>query len=715
MAEREERLGNARVAVQWARRATWLAPEDESGIRRFIGLLDRAGERASALQVYDEFAHRIDEEFGLSPSPETRALVDGVRARRDSLRGMVVSEGDAPETQPNLIAVLPFSVRGSAELSYLREGMVDLLSAKLDGAGELRTVDPHALLRCVQSLAPGEIDPQQGRVVAERFGAGVFVLGSLVAAGGRLHARATLYETGRPSEVLADAHTEHEADIFAIVDELVRHLLARRTTSVGGHLGRLAAMTTASLPALKAYLTGERAFRRGHYSDALEAYERAVAEDPTFALAHYRLSATRTACGMVDEAREASASAGKLRGRLAQHTRLLLAAQASWLRGDVDRAESLYLQVLKGRPEDVEAWYHLGHLRFEFNLYRGQSAVEALRPLQRALAHDPKHVGALTQLIRIAALERRLDDVDALVSRFLELSPSADLALVMRGVRAFALGDNTAQQEVLGAMAAAHPTVLAATLSDVAVYSDDLAGAERVARRIAELTPASALGATPQIITAHLAVARGDRDDATHSLTGLEKTDRPSALEHRALMLTLPFLEVTATDLMALQRSLLDWQPPPALPEARASTSEAVHEGMHAHLRLYLLGLVTARRGDLDAALAFADECERMPAPDFAAGMPSSLALGVRARVAMLRDDPGTTLTLLGRLQLGGWITMAVASPFYALATERFLRVEALIATGRREDAKGWSEGFGQRSPYELVFRDPVRQLLARS
>ncbi len=77
MAEREERLGNARVAVQWARRATWLAPEDESGIRRFIGLLDRAGERASALQVYDEFAHRIDEEFGLAPSPETRALVDG--------------------------------------------------------------------------------------------------------------------------------------------------------------------------------------------------------------------------------------------------------------------------------------------------------------------------------------------------------------------------------------------------------------------------------------------------------------------------------------------------------------------------------------------------------------------------------------------------------------------------------------------------------------
>ena len=38
-----------------------------------------------------------------------------------------------------MLAVFPFSVRGSEELAYLEEGMVDLLSGRLDGIGDTHT------------------------------------------------------------------------------------------------------------------------------------------------------------------------------------------------------------------------------------------------------------------------------------------------------------------------------------------------------------------------------------------------------------------------------------------------------------------------------------------------------------------------------------------------------------------------------------------------
>ena len=40
-----------------------------------------------------------------------------------------------PGADPAVLAVLPFEVRGSDQLGYLREGMIDLVSTKLDGVG----------------------------------------------------------------------------------------------------------------------------------------------------------------------------------------------------------------------------------------------------------------------------------------------------------------------------------------------------------------------------------------------------------------------------------------------------------------------------------------------------------------------------------------------------------------------------------------------------
>lgn len=53
---------------------------------------------------------------------------------------------------------------------------------------------------------------------------------------------------------------------------------------------RLATATSASLPAIKEYLQGERLIRGGQYREAADAYNRALVLDTAFVLAYYRKS-----------------------------------------------------------------------------------------------------------------------------------------------------------------------------------------------------------------------------------------------------------------------------------------------------------------------------------------------------------------------------------------------------------------------------------------
>ena len=81
LAELEEREGDPATALHWARRAVELDLYDEPGVRRLIELLDRTGDRAGALQVFDTFARRLAEDYGTAPSAETLRLVEEIRAR----------------------------------------------------------------------------------------------------------------------------------------------------------------------------------------------------------------------------------------------------------------------------------------------------------------------------------------------------------------------------------------------------------------------------------------------------------------------------------------------------------------------------------------------------------------------------------------------------------------------------------------------------------
>ncbi len=707
LAEEAERSNDANGVVRWAQYAAGLSGHDEVVLRGLIGMLNRVGARTKALEIYERFAHHLADDLELEPASETRALVDLVRARRPTPPAAVATAASA-----DVIAVLPFTVRGDDTLGYLQDGMVDLLSAKLDRAGDVRTVDPHALLRYVRALAVAEVDPQTARMVAEHFGAGVFLLGTLTAAGERLHASGAIYDMIRGREVRAEVEATGEGGIFAAVDALARRLLADRTTSHGGRMARVAAVTTESLPALKAYLVGERAYRDGRYATAMTAYENAVREDPSFALGHYRLAGALAACRMPDAAWDACAKAWEHRARLNRHTESLVKAQQLWWGGDAPAAEALYDRVLSRAPDDVEAWGLLGQLTFHYNPYRGRSAMEARYPLTRAVSLDPGHAGSLVHLLQLAAHEEHREELQELSDQFLHRCHDADAELLVRVIRAAALDDRDALRQIAGQVSEVPTLAVATALGDVGLYARDPLAAEALVRPAAERARSPGRRASMHLAAAHLAMARGDCAAALAQLDRVAAVDRGAALEHRALFATFLFRDRAAEALQAARQALTAWDASAAHPSPPECPALAAHDHLHGHLRCYLLGLVCARLGDHAAALQYADECEHLAPPDGAAATPRHWARGVRALVAFLQGRAEDALAALEEITPERWWHHGAVSPFYALAAERFLRAEALIALGRHDDAAGWLEGLAQRSPYELAYRKPAGERL---
>lgn len=91
--------GRVEDTGHWGRRALSLDPGNEASLRRLITLLDGVGDRAGAVRAYDEAAELFAVEYETEPSPETRALIERVRARIEPRE--LPSPGAAGSAEPS--------------------------------------------------------------------------------------------------------------------------------------------------------------------------------------------------------------------------------------------------------------------------------------------------------------------------------------------------------------------------------------------------------------------------------------------------------------------------------------------------------------------------------------------------------------------------------------------------------------------------------------
>ncbi|MEO8090112.1 MAG: BTAD domain-containing putative transcriptional regulator [Gemmatimonadales bacterium] len=749
VAEREEARGESVSAGHWARRAFALSGDDEAQARRLIELLSRAGDRAGALEAYAEFARRLRHEYEVEPAAETQDLIGEIRAASRSggaegpkvgtpaapvpgptqadvmtpapsagppdmsprrlgqghfrrtvslilallvvagtgaaLRNRWVRGKDPPAAFLSTIAVFPFSYRGSPELAYLADGIVDLLSANLNGAGEIRTANPQAVLALMRRKGGEESDPEQARNAAAVLRAGSHIMGEIIEAGGRLRITARLQ--GQKDELGLQAMVDGPpAELFRLVDELTAQLIALRSGEPKARLARLAALTTDSLRALREYLDGERHYRAGRLDSCIQALERAIHIDSTFALAHYRMAAALMWSDRRPQAIQAAERGMRHGRRLSYRNRRLIGALAASLHGRIAEAERTYRQIVTQSPDDMEAQFQLGDLIFHRHANLGRSWLEAREPFERVLSIDGNHQGALYHLSNIAARERRFQELDSLTRRILQIvAPQA--AWVYRGQRAVAFGD-TAEVTRFEAMMRKFSEDLAQPMTGFVVFATgDLVVGRRLWSMLAEPTRSRGVRVLARVTLAKMELMNGRWRAAQRELAEASRLDPATALEHRVLLSLWPLLPQPRSELRLLRDSLMQWKAAPGPQNETSLTAE--HSRAHPYLRLYLLGLINARLGEHASALGFAARLDQQAAVSFAPSFVRDIARTVRAEVARSRGRPDDALRVLDSVRF--WtheeLEFSGSSPFYTREFEQFARAELLDALGRDEEA----------------------------
>jgi len=356
------------------------------------------------------------------------------------------SRGPAPD--PSTVAVVPFRVASAdPALYYLREGMLDLLAAKLTGEGGLRATDPRQLLdawRKAGGSESAELSRDDDLALARRLGAGRLLLGDVVGTPNRIVLTASLLGSSR-GDSIAKLSVEGPPDSLAwLVDRLAARLLAE--TSSEGAAAR-ASLTSTSLPALRAYLDGQAKMRRVDVMGAAKDFERALDADSTFALAALGLRMASSWYGDATLQQRGLDIAWRERARLSQRDQALLLAVAGPRYPEAPTAQELLQareRYLAMAPDRADAWYLLGDHIFHYGWVLNVPNPEerALESFRRASEIDSTYV---VGYVHALPLSLSLGDT-ADARRFERLRLAADTSrywyVLHRWQKAYVLGDS---------------------------------------------------------------------------------------------------------------------------------------------------------------------------------------------------------------------------------------------------------------------------------
>ena len=563
----------AALAARWLEE-TPLSADAGRALIHALALPGTGPALASARSAYDAVAGRLMREYAAPPDPSVTALADEVSARltavsvraplvvqspdhgpqRTVSRGrqrrvallaiplaavvvvLAIKAVDARRpTLPNdaahatAIAVMPFRVRGAdSSLVYLSEGMPDLLSMKLDGTTGPRAVDSRAVMsawRHAGGSRATDVSTDAALDIGRRLGATRLLLGGVVGTASRLVLEVSIVAV-RGGRVLARLEVQGPADsLSTLVDRVAAGVLASEAGESGP---RLATLTRAPLPALRAYLAGREAYRSARMPEAIAQYRRALELDSTLAPASLGLAAAGawTTSAESERAQRELTRAWRLHARLSERDRALFDAyvgprfpgmrSAAYELAAWDRAA----QISRDSPE---VWYELGDRLFHVGAVLGirDYQQQATAAFSSALALDSSFALPIAHLLELAAGNGDAAAVRRLLALYDERGAAGATADFVRWRAAVALADSGALRTLRArlrsvASASLERIVGTSQLDGVDLGTAVLAAEEMRARSATR--PAKLLA---YVALHDLALNRGRRDGTFAAIEGL--------------------------------------------------------------------------------------------------------------------------------------------------------------------------------------------------
>lgn len=432
------------------------------------------------------------------------------------------SDGRIPPGPPSL-AVLPFeAVGGDTANAYFGDGIADEIATALSKAGGLRVASATsvAAFRSTHSLDVRELGHQ--------LGVSTVLEGHVRRSGDRMRLTVQLTSVADGLTLWSDAYERQVKDVFQVQDQIARSIAAALSVRLPGITGQQPARPvsspgTTNPDAYDLYLRGSYLLERrgGGVSKSVEYFERAIAEDNTFARAYAALAfalellpnyAGTPPRAVERRATEAARHALALDPTLAEAYTALGLAHALALRWP--EADEAFQRAVAVDPGFAPGQYFYGS-----HLVRVGRVGDAEEHMRRARVDDALSVHASALLAYYLSLLGR--DDEALV----ESRRAFDLDSAAAGARGFV---------PLAMLHAGHP--------------DE---ARRVTGRVAVVPPYSGVG-----VAAYVLGAAGDRAGATATIHVLETRARGEWSVATALAYAYLGLGDTARALSALETAV---------------------------------------------------------------------------------------------------------------------------------------------------------------
>lgn len=345
--------GDTAAALIWARRALSLAGE-EIDFRRLLALYEESGDRAAALRAYQEFAERLKAELDIEPAPETRALVERLRApvgaaHVDPLAQLIPSPAPSPvpASEPGralpswpirqsawlvgvlivllvtgagawalakrgvadppirAIAVLPLgNLTGDSGQAYFVDGMHDALISELHKVAGLVVISRTSVMRFQGHRTS---IPE----IAAQLDVDAVIEGTVYRAGDSVRVTAQLFRAQPEKRLWSDTYYSGLRDVRGlhsrVVRDIAREIQLQLTAADESRLAR--AQGTGNPAAYELYLQGRHALATAGAAESdrpIRLFERAAAIDSGFAAPYSAMAAAYVTRAMLNPAQRSS-------------------------------------------------------------------------------------------------------------------------------------------------------------------------------------------------------------------------------------------------------------------------------------------------------------------------------------------------------------------------------------------------------------------------